>query len=68
MRYSLVSFELRFTTNQVSCKLQPTSKGLEMSRLRRYRRNVKIRALKLWTPLFVLDPEEVTAALVGTEQ
>jgi len=39
-----------------------------MSRLRRYRRNVKIRALKLWTPMFALDPDEVTAALVGTEQ
>ena len=39
-----------------------------MRRLKRYRRNSRIRALKLWTPLFVLDPEEITAALVGTER
>lgn len=36
-----------------------------MTRLKRYRRKSKTKALKQWTPLFVLDPEEITAALRG---
>lgn len=39
-----------------------------MSRLKRYRRNARIRALKSWTPLFVLDPDEITAVLAGAER
>jgi hypothetical protein len=39
-----------------------------MRRLKRYRRQSRIKALKQWTPLFVLDPDEITAALRGDER
>lgn len=33
--------------------------------LKRYRRKARTRALKPWTPWFVLDPDEITVALRG---
>jgi hypothetical protein len=39
-----------------------------MRRLKRYRRQLRIRSLKQWTALFVLDPDEITAALRGDQR
>jgi hypothetical protein len=39
-----------------------------MRRLQRYRRKSRTRALKTWTPLFILDPGDITAALRGGER
>ena len=36
-----------------------------MRRVKRYRRISKTRALKQWSPWYVLDRDEVTSALVG---
>lgn len=58
----LVGFELQSTTSLSKLQLETHSEK-EMRFIKRYRRITMNRALKPWSPLFILDADEVTSAL-----